>query len=218
MDKPSLVRVYVGGLQSETDARSLRPQADGSVLQAWKAGPETVALHRQLAATMIYVTHDQVEAMTMGDRIVVMKDGHVQQVDKPLSLYDHPVNKFVAGFIGSPAMNFVPGRMQDGRLELPFITFDLPGKRVNTLSRSLVVWFERKVIADMQTRVGPMRAGPWGILQTVADAFRRGVRPAFRAIHGPGRRASLPPYPFGGERGRDRPGDRCSYGASSHGK
>ncbi|HYE58128.1 MAG TPA: sn-glycerol-3-phosphate ABC transporter ATP-binding protein UgpC [Rhodothermales bacterium] len=75
-------------------------------------------LHRQLGATMIYVTHDQVEAMTMGDRIVVMKDGHVQQIDRPLHLYDHPVNKFVAGFIGSPAMNFVPGLLSraDGRL------------------------------------------------------------------------------------------------------
>ena len=73
---------------------------------------EIAKLHRQLGATMLYVTHDQVEAMTLGDRIVVLKDGHVQQVDTPLALYHHPVNQFVAGFIGSPAMNFVPGRIE----------------------------------------------------------------------------------------------------------
>ena len=75
---------------------------------------EISKLHRQLQATMIYVTHDQVEAMTMGDRIVVMRDGHIQQIDAPLSLYDHPVNRFVAGFIGSPSMNFVEGRIEGG--------------------------------------------------------------------------------------------------------
>jgi multiple sugar transport system ATP-binding protein len=67
---------------------------------------ELATLHHTLAATMIYVTHDQVEAMTLGDRIVVMKDGKVQQVDTPLRLYEAPVNRFVAGFIGSPSMNF----------------------------------------------------------------------------------------------------------------
>ncbi len=63
-------------------------------------------LHRKLGSTTIYVTHDQVEAMTMADRIVIMKDGIIQQVGKPMELYEHPVNKFVAGFIGSPQMNF----------------------------------------------------------------------------------------------------------------
>ena len=67
---------------------------------------EIKKLHQRLGTTFIYVTHDQTEAMTMGDRIVVMKDGVVQQVGKPMDLYDHPVNKFVAGFIGSPQMNF----------------------------------------------------------------------------------------------------------------
>lgn len=67
---------------------------------------EISKLHRALGATTIYVTHDQVEAMTMADRIVIMKDGIVQQVGKPLELYEHPVNQFVAGFIGSPQMNF----------------------------------------------------------------------------------------------------------------
>ena len=72
---------------------------------------ELKKLHERLMATVIYVTHDQVEAMTMGDRIVVMKDGIVQQVGSPLEIYNHPANRFVAGFIGSPAMNFVPCRL-----------------------------------------------------------------------------------------------------------
>ena len=68
---------------------------------------EIASLHQRLQATMIYVTHDQIEAMTMGTKIVVMKDGHVQQIGEPLYLYNHPINKFVAGFIGSPPMNFL---------------------------------------------------------------------------------------------------------------
>ncbi len=68
-------------------------------------------LHQRLGATMIYVTHDQTEAMTMGDKIVIMKDGVVNQIDSPLNLYNHPSNKFVAGFIGSPSMNFIEGQI-----------------------------------------------------------------------------------------------------------
>jgi multiple sugar transport system ATP-binding protein len=74
---------------------------------------EISKLHNRLETTMIYVTHDQMEAMTMGDRIVVMKDGFVQQIDSPLNLYNHPVNKFVAGFIGSPSMNFMTGMLNN---------------------------------------------------------------------------------------------------------
>ncbi|EJW98566.1 sugar ABC transporter, ATP-binding protein, partial [gut metagenome] len=73
---------------------------------------EIIKLHQKLATTFIYVTHDQTEAMTMGDRIVVMKDGIVQQVDTPQNLYDFPCNMFVAGFIGSPQMNFVDATLQ----------------------------------------------------------------------------------------------------------
>ena len=78
---------------------------------------EISKLHQRLASTMVYVTHDQVEAMTMGDRIVVMKDGVIQQIDTPLNLYDYPSNRFVAGFIGSPSMNFITGQVsQNGSL------------------------------------------------------------------------------------------------------
>jgi multiple sugar transport system ATP-binding protein len=75
---------------------------------------ELKKLHLRLGTTAIYVTHDQVEAMTLGDRVVVMKDGLVQQVGEPLELYNQPANKFVAGFIGSPAMNFATVTMADG--------------------------------------------------------------------------------------------------------
>jgi multiple sugar transport system ATP-binding protein len=75
---------------------------------------EIARLHQELKVTMIYVTHDQVEAMTLGDRIVVMSKGHVMQIDTPLNLYEKPRNKFVAGFIGNPAMNFVNGTIEGG--------------------------------------------------------------------------------------------------------
>lgn len=79
---------------------------------------EIIKLHERLGATFIYVTHDQVEAMTMGTRIVVMKDGFVQQIGAPQELYDYPVNTFVAGFIGTPQINFFDGRlMPNGKLE-----------------------------------------------------------------------------------------------------
>ena len=68
-------------------------------------------LHRQLEATMIYVTHDQTEAMTLADKIVVLRDGRVEQIGSPMELYNNPVNQFVAGFLGSPAMNFLPGAL-----------------------------------------------------------------------------------------------------------
>jgi multiple sugar transport system ATP-binding protein len=73
---------------------------------------EIKALHQRLGTTSVYVTHDQVEAMTMADRMVVMNEGRVEQIGEPLEIYDHPVNLFVAAFIGSPAMNFIAGRLR----------------------------------------------------------------------------------------------------------
>ncbi len=75
---------------------------------------ELARLHAQLGTTMIYVTHDQVAAMTLGDRIVVLHKGVIQQVDAPMALYQRPANRFVAGFIGSPAMNVLPGELRNG--------------------------------------------------------------------------------------------------------
>ncbi len=98
-------------------------------------------LHQSLGATMVYVTHDQVEAMTMGDKIVVMKDGIVQQIDSPLNLYNYPINKFVAGFIGSPAMNFIEGTISTNNgiqfaTSTGAISFPLPQEKYKALASS----------------------------------------------------------------------------------
>ena len=87
---------------------------------------EIASLQRQLGVTTIYVTHDQVEALTMGDRVAVLKDGVLQQVDRPRTLYHRPANVFVAGFIGSPAMNLFEGRLQDGTIVLPTASIPIP--------------------------------------------------------------------------------------------
>ncbi len=89
---------------------------------------ELIKLHQQLGTTVVYVTHDQIEAMTMGTRIAVLKDGILQQIDTPQNLYDHPANKFVAGFIGSPAMNFFNTRLvqEGGTMILDGDSFRLP--------------------------------------------------------------------------------------------
>jgi multiple sugar transport system ATP-binding protein len=99
---------------------------------------EIKALHQKLKTTTVYVTHDQVEAMTMADRIVVLRDGRIEQIGSPLELYDRPVNTFVAEFIGSPAMNLLPGMVRGGeaaidggsRLALPRGIAGADGRRI----------------------------------------------------------------------------------------
>jgi multiple sugar transport system ATP-binding protein len=99
---------------------------------------ELKKLHERLATTAVYVTHDQVEAMTMGDRIVVMKDGLIQQVGSPLELYDEPANRFVGGFIGSPAMNFfnaeLTGAADKVLLQAGAVQIELPVEKSSRLS------------------------------------------------------------------------------------
>ena len=85
-------------------------------------------LQRQLGTTTLYVTHDQTEAMTLGDRVVVLRAGYVQQIGSPQFLYDHPTNLFVAGFIGSPSMNFVPATLEEGSLKSALGTVQLPDR------------------------------------------------------------------------------------------
>ena len=98
---------------------------------------ELKRLHERLETTAIYVTHDQVEAMTLGSRVVVMKDGWVQQVGEPLEIYSRPANKFVAGFIGSPAMNFIPVTVSEVNgavyAEAPGLRTRVPAEKANTL-------------------------------------------------------------------------------------
>ena len=101
---------------------------------------EIAKLHNRLQSTMIYVTHDQVEAMTMGDRIVVMNKGEIQQVDEPLTIYRRPANKFVAGFIGSPPMNMLSGTIQGELGKLYFrdggghVTLEVPEAKCGPLT------------------------------------------------------------------------------------
>src|SRR5437764_582263 len=83
-------------------------------------------LQDRLGTTMVYVTHDQTEALTLGDRVAVMRAGELQQVDTPKVLYEEPVNLFVAGFIGSPAMNFFPATVEGGRVRFALGEFELP--------------------------------------------------------------------------------------------
>jgi multiple sugar transport system ATP-binding protein len=134
---------------------------------------EIKKLHARLQTTTIYVTHDQVEAMTMGDRIVVMKDGLVQQVDTPLNLYDRPANLFVAGFIGSPAMNFIDSALADAggkllidagsfRLEVPP---DLVSQARPWAGRRVVFGVRPEDIADRGMANGAQPA--WTIKATV---------------------------------------------------
>jgi multiple sugar transport system ATP-binding protein len=95
-------------------------------------------LQQRLKVTTIYVTHDQTEAMTLGDRIMVLRLGAVQQVGSPQELYDYPVNLFVAGFIGSPSMNFMPGQLADGMLKWPLEDMPLPAETMRRLEQEKV--------------------------------------------------------------------------------
>ena len=103
-------------------------------------------LHQQLATTFIYVTHDQVEAMTLGTRVVVMKLGIVQQIDTPQNLYDHPINKFVAGFIGTPQMNFYNVRLKEEKDHVDVLWTDCPDQPALKLDLDSVLKAEKKYL------------------------------------------------------------------------
>jgi multiple sugar transport system ATP-binding protein len=131
---------------------------------------EISKLHRRLNSTMIYVTHDQVEAMTMGDRIVVMKDGVIQQVAEPIELYDHPRNMFVAGFIGSPPMNFFTGTIES-RPDGPWFVEHGPGfalRLTDEFARKLTGHVGRVVVFGCRPEdVRPQPGAPGAVAATV---------------------------------------------------
>ena len=124
---------------------------------------EIIKLHDQLGATFIYVTHDQVEAMTMGTRIVVMRDGFVQQIGAPQDLYDYPINTFVAGFIGTPQMNFFDGRITpDG-----VITF--ANNQTIKLSKAALANFDENKIGSGLDIIMGIRPGDLKLLDAPTD-------------------------------------------------
>jgi multiple sugar transport system ATP-binding protein len=135
---------------------------------------EIKKLHARLQTTTVYVTHDQTEAMTMGDRIVVMKDGLVQQVDTPLNLYEQPANQFVAGFIGSPAMNFIDAAIADGaggyQVKLDGFQLRAPAEHSDVLR----AWAGKSVVfgirpEDIQDRALAGQAPPGSVIRATVD-------------------------------------------------
>ncbi len=120
---------------------------------------EISRLQRRLGITTVYVTHDQTEAMTLGDRVAVLRKGELQQVASPRELYERPVNLFVAGFIGSPPMNFVPATVEENAVVLPFARVDLPGQVCERIAgRNLLIagirpdHFEDAALVDADER------------------------------------------------------------------
>ncbi len=114
---------------------------------------EISKLHKKLGTTFIYVTHDQTEAMTMGDRIVVMKDGFVQQIDTPQNLYENPVNKFVAGFLGSPQMNFIDAVLKKNENRQYYVEFGSEDTRAHRGVKYQIIVPESKVVPELEKYV-----------------------------------------------------------------
>jgi multiple sugar transport system ATP-binding protein len=131
---------------------------------------EIESLQKRLGVTTVYVTHDQVEAMTMGDRVAVLRDGLLQQVDTPTGVYDRPANLFVAGFIGSPPMNIAQGTIERGTLQLGEQTIPLPAEVIE--ARGLDAWIGKPVIVgirpeDLHGDDGPRDASLRGRIERV---------------------------------------------------
>jgi multiple sugar transport system ATP-binding protein len=117
---------------------------------------EVAKLQSKLETTTVYVTHDQTEAMTLGDRVAVMRAGVLQQVGTPADLYDHPKNLFVAGFIGSPAMNFMPGEISGGKLQLPIGEVDLSDLGVEQRDGQVIAGLRPENFEDTEV-IGDLR-------------------------------------------------------------
>ena len=137
---------------------------------------EITKLHKRLQTTFVYVTHDQTEAMTMGDRIVVMKDGVIQQVDTPQNLYDAPCNMFVAGFIGSPQMNFVDAavRKQGGGYAVTFGPYAIPLQAGKVENTALADYVGKTVVLgirpeDLHTEPAFLDASPETVVEMHVD-------------------------------------------------
>jgi multiple sugar transport system ATP-binding protein len=133
-------------------------------------------LHIRLQTTIIYVTHDQVEAMTMGDRIAVMKDGLIVQLGDPIDVYDHPKNKFVAGFIGSPPMNFMQGKIIKKEGKLYFDEGKIQVKLVEVMHKKMVNYTDHEIILgirseDIYDKLFVSQAPPENIVRVNCEVF-----------------------------------------------
>ena len=155
---------------------------------------QVARIQRKLNTTTVYVTHDQTEAMTLGDRVAVMLSGVLQQVGTPMELYDNPANLFVAGFIGSPGMNFMPATLENGTAHLPMVDVPLPSETLERLgshrgSGDVIAGIRPEDFEDA-TKVESTSPRPWGRVQS-----------EFRPGRGDGRRVLRPLR-------NSRPGDR----------
>ena len=140
---------------------------------------ELIKLHQRLGATMIYVTHDQIEAMTMGDRLVVMKDGEIQQVADALTLYEKPRNKFVAGFIGSPPMNFIEGRLVAEEGNFYFLNPSLKVRMFQKWKDKLSPYINKEVILGIRPEsieIGGELEGGVEVVETLGNEILLHVR------------------------------------------
>jgi ABC-type sugar transport system ATPase subunit len=152
---------------------------------------EIARIHARAGVTAVYVTHDQIEAMTLADRIVVLKDGRLQQVGSPMDIYDRPANRFVAGFFGTPAMSFLPARIDGGEARGAGFTVPLP--EVAAAGTDVVLGVRPEAVA-LEERPGAARLaaqvelrevlGSEALLHLVGDAGRLTVR---ADAHGPAR-------------------------------
>ncbi len=139
---------------------------------------ELKRLHHRLQTTVIYVTHDQAEAMTLGDRVVVMKDGEIQQVAPPLRIYDFPANRFVAGFLGTPAMNFVGGRLEGEGERLEIVLDETRIRLPEAMARRVAEYAGREVTLGVRPEdMGPEATGKFAGEGNVMPGVVRVVEP-----------------------------------------
>ena len=181
---------------------------------------EVSRIQQRVGTTTVYVTHDQVEAMTLGDRVAVMRGGVIQQVDSPKNLYEKPQNLFVAGFIGSPSMNFLPAKLEDGRIKLPFGDAPLPDAMRSVLeggngkTRDVIAGVRPEHFEDADVepdKEGLKFTAPVSVVESMGSELyayfdiEHGARAVLRAQRaGGGRGAERPPHP----RRRGRPAGR----------
>ena len=133
-------------------------------------------LHLRLQTTMIYVTHDQVEAMTMGDKIAVLRDGLIQQFGDPITIYDRPINKFVAGFMGTPPMNFLNGRIEKEDGKLYFNEGLIKTKIVEEMRQKLLAYIDKEIIfgirsEDIYDKLFVSEAPPENIVRATCEVI-----------------------------------------------